>query len=295
MKVNLYLMSAKGLGALQVAISSGYTSLINEVCIGKDSNVINDYSEDIRLLCEASDIRWRHRTEKGTNTIAEHSIAISWRWILKDVPGLIVIHDSLLPKYRGFAPLVSQLINGEPQIGVSAIWAELDYDTGDIIAQSSAEIFYPIKIHSAIEILEQCYNNCLLYILQRLAENSGLPSTPQDHSKATYSLWRDEQDYWINWNESAEKISRFIDAVGIPYKGAASLCNGEKIIIRQARPVPDLIIENRSPGKVLRLQESFPVVVCGSGLLMIQDCVYEDSGSPVLPLKSFRSRFSEPP
>ena len=294
MKVNLYLMSAKGLGALQETVSSGFAGLINEVCIGRDSNVINDYSEDISRLCEASGISWRYRNQESTKAAADYSIAISWRWILNNVPGLIVMHDSLLPRYRGFAPLVSQLINGDTEIGVSAIWAKQDYDTGDVISQSSVSITYPIKIQSAIDSIGQCYSNCLLFILQELRDNSFLPSTPQDHGKATYSLWRDEQDYWINWNDPAEKIARFVDAVGMPYKGATSLCNGSKVIIREVSSVPNLAIENRSPGKILRLQDGLPVVVCGSGLLMIEDCIYEASGSQLLPLKSFRSRFSSP-
>ena len=294
MKVNLYLMSAKGLGALQETVSSGFVDLVNEVCIGRDSNVVNDYSEDISRLCETSGFSWRYRGQESTRTAADYSIAISWRWILNNVPGLIVMHDSLLPRYRGFAPLVSQLINGDTEIGVSAIWAKQDYDTGDIIYQSSILIEYPIKIRSAIDIIGKCYSNCLLYILQELRDNLFLPSTPQDHSRATYSLWRDEQDYWINWNDPAEKLARFVDAVGMPYSGATSLCNGNKVIIREASSVPDLAIENRCPGKVLRLQGGLPVVVCGSGLLMIEDGIFEASGSPLLPLKLFRSRFSAP-
>lgn len=294
MKVNLYLMSAKGLGALRSAISRGFSDLINEVCIGRDCNVLNDFSQEIRELSESSGISWRYRDQESIKSGAEYSIAISWRWLLKNVPRLIIIHDSLLPKYRGFAPLVSQLINGESQIGVSAIWAGEDYDTGDVIAQSSISISYPIKIQQAIDIITQCYNNCFIYILQEIAKNSHMPSTPQDHKHATYSLWRDEQDYWINWNDSSERIARFIDAVGTPYKGARSLCNGDKIIIREANLIPDLIIENRRPGKVLRLQNGFPVVVCGSGLLMIEDGLYKTSGLPLLPLKSFRTRFSQP-
>lgn len=294
MKVNLYSMSAKGLGALQETVSSGFAGLINEVCIGRDSNVINDYSEDISRLCEASEISWRYRDQESTKAAADYSIAISWRWILNNVPGLIVMHDSLLPRYRGFAPLVSQLINGDTEIGVSAIWAKQDYDTGDVISQSSVSITYPIKIQSAIDIIGQCYSNSLLFILQELRDNSFLLSTPQDHGKATYSLWRDEQDYWIDWSDPAERTARFVDAVGMPYKGATSLCNGDKIIITEASSVPDLAIENRCPGKVLRVQDGLPLVVCGSGLLLIEDGIYEASGSPLLPLKSFRSRFSSP-
>jgi methionyl-tRNA formyltransferase len=53
---------------------------------------------------------------------SDFNIAISWRWMLK-VSNLIVIHDSLLPKYRGFSPLVNMLINGEDTLGVTVLFA----------------------------------------------------------------------------------------------------------------------------------------------------------------------------
>lgn len=294
MKVNLYLMSSKGLSVLQSVISSGFKDLIHGVCIGQDSNVLKDYSEDIRLLCESSGVHWRYRSEGPPLAEAQYSIAVSWRWMLREVPNLIVIHDSLLPRYRGFSPLVSQLINGEPDIGVSAIWAQQEYDAGDIIYQASITIAYPIKVRSAIAAIGQCYNEAIIYILRRLSEGKELSSTPQNHASATYSLWRDDQDYWIDWHQSSERVSRLIDALGMPYKGARSLLNGKKIIIHEASALPDLFIENRCPGKVIRMQEGFPVVVCGSGLLVIEYAIYEETGSSVLPLELFRSRFSSP-
>jgi methionyl-tRNA formyltransferase len=291
MKVDLYLMSAKGLHALQASIASGFSPLINQVCIGRDSRVTYDFSNDIRDLCDSYGITWRYRDQANTLLKPEYSIAISWRWLLREACNLIVIHDSLLPKYRGFAPLVSQLVNGESEIGVTAVWAKEDYDTGDIIAQSSIPITYPIKICDAIERISSCYEECILLLFRRIASKAEIISTPQDESLATYSLWRDEDDYWINWHDDAERIARFVDAVGVPYKGALSLCLGNQIVINQVHVVPNVMIVNRNPGKVLRIQDGYPVVVCGSGLLMITDAVDSYTGRSILPLKFFRSRF----
>ena len=291
MKVDLYLMTAKGLRSLQASIASGFSPLINQVCIGRDSSVTNDFSAEIRDLCDASGIPWRYRDQANTLPKPDYAIAISWRWLLKDVDNLIVIHDSLLPKYRGFAPLVSQLVNGDKEIGVTAIWAEEEYDTGSIIAQSSIPIEYPIKIGDAIEKISNCYEDCILRIFRSIASNADIVSTPQDESLATYSLWRDDDDYWINWHDNAERIARFVDAVGPPYKGALSLCMGSQVTINQVEAVPDVIIENRNPGKVLRIQHGYPVLVCGSGLIMITEAVDSNTRKSILPLKLFRSRF----
>jgi methionyl-tRNA formyltransferase len=291
MKVDLYLMSAKGLRALQASINSGLNTLINQICIGRDSGVTNDFSTEIRDLCDVSGIPWRYRDQANTLPDPDYSIAISWRWLLRDVTNLIVIHDSLLPKYRGFAPLVSQLVNGEREIGVTAIWAKEEYDIGDIIAQSSIPIEYPIKIADAIERIGSCYEECILLILRSIASKAKIVSTPQDESAATYSLWRDDDDYWVNWYDNAERIARFVDAVGTPYKGALSLCMGSLVTINQVKVLNDVMIENRSPGKVLRIKDGYPVVVCGSGLVMITDAVDSSTQISIIPLKSFRSRF----
>ena len=291
MSVDLYLMGGKGLRSLQAVIAGGYSYLINEVCIGRDSRVDNDCSCDLSSLCDVSGLRWRYRSQSSSLPQAEYSLAISWRWLIKDAPNLIIIHDSLLPRYRGFAPLVSQLINGETEIGATAIWGEAEYDTGAIIAQSSIDIQYPIRIHDAIEAVASCYVECLLSIFESLANRIELKSAPQDEALATYSLWRDDDDYWINWHDAADRIARFVDAVSSPYKGAITLCNNKLVTVNQVVALPDVKIENRSPGKVIRIQDDRPVVVCGSGLLLIANAVDSTSGASLLPLKSFRSRF----
>ena len=63
---------------------------------------------------------------------------------------LIVIHDSILPTYRGYLPLVSQLIDGQKEIGVTAILANENFDEGDIVHISKTKINYPITINDAI-------------------------------------------------------------------------------------------------------------------------------------------------
>ena len=294
MKINLYLMSKKGLCALGALVDKGYSAYINEVCIGKDSGVTADFSDEIMAICKEYDLKWYYKGTTNKSSKADYSIAVSWRWILKDIEGLIVVHDSLLPKYRGFAPLISQLVNGETTLGVSAIWAGEDYDTGNIINQQTIEVRYPIKIHAAIDAITNCYVKAILFIFECLTNGIALPSTPQRTDNITYSLWLDDEDYWIDWSQSAERIARFIDAVGSPYRGARTLCNGEKIIVQSATYYPDVVIENRQPGKVIKINGINPIIVCGIGLLKLESCIYANTGKDALPLKKFRSRFNSP-
>jgi methionyl-tRNA formyltransferase len=137
------------------------------------------------------------------------------------------------------------------------------------------------------------YIKIIAGILDDLAIQKPLPAVEQDEAAATYSLWRDEDDYFINWNEDSRRICRTVYALSFPYKGACTLLNNNKIIIEDATPVKDVIVMNRQPGKVLFIEDGLPVVVCGSGLLKIVSAI-DSSRQTVLPLTRFRSRFFSP-
>lgn len=283
-------MSEKGMNALE-AIAQSYSNLIEQVVIGEDKNIAEDYSHAIATFCIKNDIPYIRRQE-FTATKAEYVIAISWRWLIPhDEKKLIVFHDSLLPRYRGFAPLVNMLIQGEKRIGVTALLGAANYDSGDILHQSSSEISYPITIQQAITTITQNYRECVLVVFAALAQGSLPYPIPQDYSQASYSLWRDEEDYFINWNQSAKDIRRFIDAVGYPYAGAASMLNGKKVRVLSAEEMDDVAIEIRQAGKVIFTHSGLPIVVCGKGLLKITQCYADNTNESVLPLDKFRSRF----
>lgn len=292
--VTLYIMSYKGFSVLEHIIKSNKKHLIDFVIYATDKNIENDYSKDIIKLCQAHDLKFFKRGEKLNESKSKFIIAISWRWMI-EVPypqKLIVLHDSLLPKYRGFAPLVNALINGENEIGVTALWANQEYDKGNIIEKSRLIIQYPLKIESAIFSITKCYIDLISNIFDNLLTNN-LNSIPQNEEDATYSLWRDENDYYINWNDDSNKIKRFIDAVGYPYNGAKTKIKGKNVIIIEATIIDDVKIENRlnELGKVIFFNNNLPVVICREGLLRIDKAVYENTRSSIFPLKMFRIKF----
>jgi methionyl-tRNA formyltransferase len=189
------------------------------------------------------------------------SLAAGWRWML-DVPKLVVLHDSLLPRYRGFSPLITALVNGEPEVGVTAFLAEAEPDTGPIVAQRSIPVSYPARMREVLDRLVLVYGDLAAEVLE-----GDLRSTPQDHARATYSLWRDEHDYRIDWSMDDRRICRLINAASDPFPGAWTTANGETVRVLKAEVVSDRRIEDRTPGKIAYLDESAPVVVCGTGLV----------------------------
>jgi methionyl-tRNA formyltransferase len=288
MSLTLFLMTEKGQAVLEGVIASVGPGAVSLVVGARDANVRNDRYEDIRAACRKAGIAFADRVPAPA-IATDYALAVSWRWMIHGVPNLIALHDSLLPKYRGFAPLPNALINGEREVGVSALFASDDYDRGDIVCQRRLQIEYPIKIRQAIQSVIPLYVGIASEICSSLASGAQLPRGKQDEAEATYSLWRDDLDYEIDWRWDAARIARFIDAVGYPYLGARTTLNREPVTVHDAVAEPDVRIEDRAVGKVIFVRGGQPVVVCGSGLLRIAR-METPEGRSLLPLKKFRSR-----
>lgn len=294
-RVTLFCMTQRGHDVLREMIVR-YRGVIDDVIIGRDSNLSEDYAEEIALQCRKAGIRHRFRQDFDGNITTHYVMAVGWRWMIDiDQERLIVFHDSLLPTYRGFAPLVNSLINGERRIGVSAIFGAAEYDRGPVIAQAATDINYPIRIADAIKLNTLNYIETMTIVMDGIATGNVPTGTVQDEDAATYSIWRDDADFRIDWSLSAAEIRRFVDAVGSPYSGA--VCHdGDRIVtIDGVEEVPDVHCEVRHPGKVIFVSDGHPVVICGKGLVKISAARHLDaSGSYVsyLPIKRFRTRFT---
>lgn len=293
-RVEFYLMTQKGFVVLKEFIRKFGSASVAHVISAEDKQVDGDYYQAIERLCYESEITFYNRKKlpeiHGNSSLR---FAIGWRWLIPESHNLIVLHDSLLPEYRGFAPVVSALINGEKQLGVTALFANKDYDEGDIINQKSIDIVYPVKIADVIQRLSSIYAEIVGEIYSDIVNNDSIQGKQQNDSDSTYSIWRDEKDYFIKWNDDAERIKRAIDALGYPYLGARALMNGEIVIIKDAEVVEDLVVENREDaiGKVVKVAEGKPIVICRKGLLKLIEVTNLNTNVDMLPLKKFRTRF----
>lgn len=288
-------MTIKGYKVLKSIVENGHTKLISQVIVGRDKNIDNDYSDKIVEVCKQNSIKYFERLSVlEVNSL--FSIAVSWRWLINvESTRLIILHDSLLPAYRGFAPLVNALINKEEKIGVTAIFASEEYDTGDIIAQESLKIVYPIRISQVIDLITEKYIVLVNKILAMIDAGLEIPATPQDHTLVSFSLWRDDNDYLIDWNKPSSEIFNFINAVSSPYMGASTFVNGiEKIRIFDSEIIEDVKIVNRDSGKIIFIKDQYPIIVCGEGLLKIKEAIYDKTRGSILPFKKFRVRLTSP-
>jgi methionyl-tRNA formyltransferase len=217
-----------------------------------------------------------HKTKHPAFDGGKPLFFVGWQYLIKQLQdGFIVFHDSLLPKYRGFTPTVNALINGETRIGVTAFKPDQGSDTGPILAQLDMPVAYPIRIAQALRQQAALMAQLTLDILSR-QQAGNLKAVAQDHATATYSIWRDEKDYRIDWNESAAAIKRTVDALSFPYAGATTLADDRTLVIDEASEVGDLDFRPRHPGKVWRFDEGRPVVICGRGLIRLDSVLTYD-------------------
>ncbi|MGL2965404.1 methionyl-tRNA formyltransferase [Flavobacterium sp. XGLA_31] len=281
-RIGLFIAGEKGISCLNAVsdlCNNNPNFKLNYVVAARDKNVINDYFEEIKTVCKQNSYLFFERTnELKIESDADIMFAIGWRWIIHhNIEKLIVFHDSILPELRGFNPLVTSLIEGYNEIGVTAIKADKEFDKGNIVGIKKTKIAYPIKIEKAIAVVSKLYAELLMEVLEKKANNS-LLEIIQDESIASYSLWRDEEDYTIDWSQSAERIVRTIDALGFPYKGAKLTMENKTIRVLEALVIDDLKIINRDYGKILYIDSNCPVVVCGERLLKITKAIYEEDG-----------------
>lgn len=293
-KIGFYVLGKKGYVGLTGFVSHFGRDLVAFVIGSRDIAVENDWHCEIRQFCEENGILFfsRHDASEKSLPVSTWNFVIAWRWMIDDASKLIVFHDSLLPKYRGFAPLVNMLVDGAEEIGVTALFASNEYDKGDIIYQAKKNISYPIKILDAIDAITPLYADLVIKTAEDIISNCVLNREPQNEADASYSLWRDQKDYYIEWEEDSSRIKRFIDSVGAPYRGATTMLNGAKIHIYESIEVKDVVVENRAKGigKIIFFHDRHPVVVCGKGLLKLIDLRSED-GMDLVGSIPFRSRF----
>jgi methionyl-tRNA formyltransferase len=204
-------------------------------------------------------------------------VAVKWRTMIPRSVieaargGLVVFHASLLPKYRGFAPVNWPLINGEHETGVTMFYAAEEMDAGDIIEQRARAITDDTDAGTLDAWLNETVEAMLEENLPRLADGTAA-RTPQEHSRATYAIRREPEDGHIDWSRPTRTVFNLVRGLTSPYPGAFSMLEGRKLIIWSAEieREPRHYV-GRISGKVERIIPGEGVnVLTGDGTLRIK-------------------------
>ncbi|MEQ9892609.1 bifunctional UDP-4-amino-4-deoxy-L-arabinose formyltransferase/UDP-glucuronic acid oxidase ArnA [Pectobacterium aroidearum] len=184
--------------------------------------------------------------------------------------GAFNLHGSLLPRYRGRAPVNWVLVNGETQTGVTLHKMVSRADAGDIVAQSVVAIDAE---DTALTLHGKCRTAAAALLAQQLPliRSREIMLTPQDESQASYFGRRTAADGLIDWQKSAREINNLIRAVTEPYPGAFTFLGERKVIVWRARVVKSNDVRangvKHEPGSII--STSSLVVSCGEDALEI--------------------------
>ncbi|KLN97242.1 bifunctional UDP-4-amino-4-deoxy-L-arabinose formyltransferase/UDP-glucuronic acid oxidase ArnA [Moellerella wisconsensis] len=178
--------------------------------------------------------------------------------------GAFNLHGSLLPKYRGRAPINWAVLKGETETGVTLHKMVAKADAGDIVAQEKVTITETdtsLTVHAKVR---EAAATLLTRVLPQI-ENATYTATAQNESEATYFGRRTAADGLIDWNRSAKEVYDLIRAVTEPYPGAFTYLGERKMIIWRAR----ILAENsdKRPGTVISTN---PLrIVCAEGIIEV--------------------------
>jgi len=153
--------------------------------------------------------------------------------------GAFNLHDSLLPKNRGFTPSTWVIINGETQTGVTLHLMEAEADTGDIVGQKAVDISDRETGRSLNDKLASASSDLVEELAETLLDGT-FASKPQNHSLATYNgpRGRKETDDQIDWKLPARAIDRLIRASSHPIAGTYASFNNDPYFIWKSYPIP---------------------------------------------------------
>ena len=199
------------------------------------------------------------------------------------VYGCVNLHGSLLPRYRGPAPVQRAIMAGEKTVGVTTIYMDETMDGGDIILQRKVAISDDATFGEVYQELSEIGGDLLLETVEQI-EWGTAPRIPQDHSQATYAPFIRAEDEMIDWSRGAREIFNQIRALN-PEPGASTKMGGMRLKIFRARVV-DEEESGACRGQVVNVvpDEGF-VVQAGQGQLMILELQRE--GKRRLPAAEF--------
>jgi methionyl-tRNA formyltransferase len=200
--------------------------------------------------------------------------------------GCLNVHPSLLPLYRGAAPINWTLINGEEKTGVTIMMMDEGVDTGDILLQEEMDIAPDEIFDNLHNRLSQLGAEILLKAVKGVAEGS-IERKPQDSSRATYAPKLTKDTGYIDWNQSAHEIVNLIRGLSST-PGAYAFLRDKKLKIYHAVPGP-LSTGEKEPGTIGQFMESGLQVSTADGHVYIQDVQLE--GKKRLSIDSFLRGF----
>ncbi len=187
------------------------------------------------------------------------------------------IHASLLPRWRGAAPVQRAILAGDAETGVTIMAMEAGLDTGPVLLERRLPILPVDTAGTLTEKLAEAGAEAIVATLERL---DGLVGEPQDPSDATYAAKIEKSEAMLDWGLDAAALDRRVRAFN-PFPGAETILEGQSLKVWEVEPV-----EAGGPaGSVIGMYKGRPVIACGHGALALT--VVQRPGARRMPAAEF--------
>jgi len=198
--------------------------------------------------------------------------------VVLDMPrlGCINIHGSLLPRWRGAAPIQRALLAGDAETGVCIMQMEAGLDTGPVLLRGA----FPIEATDTTATLHDRLAELGAKLVVEALGKLPLPAEPQPAEGVTYAHKIEKAEALIDWSKSAAELDRHIRAFN-PFPGAQALFRGQTVKLWQASPVPG----QGEIGSILAVDKNSIIIACGEGALAVTEL--QKAGGKRLPVQQF--------
>ena len=182
------------------------------------------------------------------------------------IHGCLNVHASLLPRWRGAAPIQRAILAGDASSGVTIMQMDEGLDTGDMLKMSEVPIDAEMTAETLHDELAVLGANALLDVVDQIDRGSHPQAVQQDENQTSYAAKLSKSEAEINWALPAPQVLRLIKAFN-PWPVAYTSWSGKTLRIWDARIIDEDIEAN--PGELASMDHKLPVIACGEGALVL--------------------------
>lgn len=182
--------------------------------------------------------------------------------------GCINVHASLLPKYRGAAPINWAIVNGEKKTGITTMYMDEGLDTGDMILKEEVNLNENMTAGQLHDILCQVGADLLIETL-KLIEINKAPRIPQNDYESSYASMLDKKTGLINWENSGKSICDLVRGLN-PWPVAYTIYKNEKMKIWKCSFLKEKEVDD-TYGKIIKVDREGIFIAAGDGIVIIEE------------------------
>jgi len=240
------------------------------------STPVGQYAKDNKIrLIEPNDLNGTEFKQQLINLDADLFVVVAYRILPKEIIkiptyGSINLHASLLPKYRGAAPIQWALMNGDNNTGVTIFQIDKKMDTGDILFQKQIEILKDDNMLSLGNRLCKYGAGFIVDTIDKIDKGS-VQRIKQDQESVSFAPKINKKMLLINWNWDSKKIHNWVRGLS-PYPGMYTLLNGKSLRIYKT------FIKNSTkykPGEIVEVNQDSILIGTGKNLIGVLEVQLE--------------------